>query len=102
MAAALAVHLRVDLMKISPNEPCDCGSGRKFKKCCGARGRVTVVSVAEGMAHSEERWREHAKKPKSKRSKMPFFLFASMMSLPHSGPGPAPLPPKKRGRRKPL
>jgi len=21
--------------KVGPNEPCPCGSGRKFKKCCG-------------------------------------------------------------------
>jgi SEC-C motif-containing protein len=23
--------------KIGPNEPCPCGSGKKFKKCCGKR-----------------------------------------------------------------
>ena len=22
--------------KIKPNAPCPCGSGKKFKKCCGA------------------------------------------------------------------
>jgi preprotein translocase subunit SecA len=22
--------------KVSPNEPCPCGSGKKHKKCCGA------------------------------------------------------------------
>ena len=22
--------------KIRPNEPCPCGSGKKYKKCCGA------------------------------------------------------------------
>lgn len=22
--------------KVKPNEPCTCGSGKKFKKCCGA------------------------------------------------------------------
>jgi len=25
--------------KVGPNEPCPCGSGRKFKKCCGAGAR---------------------------------------------------------------
>ncbi|MCL5271340.1 MAG: preprotein translocase subunit SecA [bacterium] len=31
--------------KIGPNEPCPCGSGKKYKKCCGspaARTRVTI------------------------------------------------------------
>ena len=31
--------------KIGPNQPCPCGSGKKFKKCCGApqaRPRITV------------------------------------------------------------
>ena len=26
---------RVNAQKIGRNEPCTCGSGRKFKKCCG-------------------------------------------------------------------
>ena len=26
----------VDLSKIGRNDPCPCGSGKKFKKCCGA------------------------------------------------------------------
>jgi preprotein translocase subunit SecA len=24
--------------KVGPNDPCPCGSGKKFKKCCGAGG----------------------------------------------------------------
>ena len=24
--------------KIKPNDPCPCGSGKKYKKCCGAGG----------------------------------------------------------------
>ena len=23
--------------KVFPNDPCPCGSGKKYKKCCGAR-----------------------------------------------------------------
>ena len=23
-------------VKVGPNEPCPCGSGKKYKKCCGA------------------------------------------------------------------
>jgi uncharacterized protein len=32
---ALSLQFKRDL-KIGRNEPCPCGSGRKFKKCCGA------------------------------------------------------------------
>ena len=28
--------LRHEVRKIGRNEPCTCGSGKKFKKCCGA------------------------------------------------------------------
>lgn len=27
--------LRQDGPKVGPNSPCTCGSGKKFKKCCG-------------------------------------------------------------------
>ena len=27
--------------KVGPNEPCTCGSGKKYKKCCGKPGAVT-------------------------------------------------------------
>jgi hypothetical protein len=33
-AAAQAAPART--AKARPNEPCPCGSGRKFKRCCGA------------------------------------------------------------------
>ncbi len=29
------ITFRRDLPKIGPNEPCPCGSGKKYKKCCG-------------------------------------------------------------------
>jgi SEC-C motif domain protein len=32
---ALSRQINSD-MKIGRNDPCPCGSGRKFKKCCGA------------------------------------------------------------------
>ncbi|MGA2929756.1 MAG: SEC-C metal-binding domain-containing protein [Solirubrobacteraceae bacterium] len=36
--AARAVHQRLRLAaKIGRNDPCPCGSGRKYKRCCGAR-----------------------------------------------------------------
>ncbi|MDX1503354.1 MAG: SEC-C metal-binding domain-containing protein [Thermoanaerobaculia bacterium] len=27
--------------KVGRNEPCPCGSGKKYKKCCGAPAAVT-------------------------------------------------------------
>lgn len=29
--------------KVGRNDPCPCGSGKKFKKCCGAGGETTVL-----------------------------------------------------------
>lgn len=34
--------------KVGPNEPCTCGSGKKFKKCCGAVG---ANALAEGASY---------------------------------------------------
>lgn len=31
-----AAERRAAMPKVGRNEPCPCGSGRKFKKCCGA------------------------------------------------------------------
>jgi len=35
---ALIPQKPVESTKIGRNEPCPCGSGRKYKKCCGAAG----------------------------------------------------------------
>ena len=35
-APAPAVPIRKDEPKVGRNDPCPCGSGRKYKKCCGA------------------------------------------------------------------
>jgi hypothetical protein len=33
-------------IKVGPNEPCPCGSGKKFKKCHGAVGRTAAPASA--------------------------------------------------------
>lgn len=38
-------------MKISRNEPCPCGSGRKFKKCCGRNAFQATNVQSEGIEH---------------------------------------------------
>ena len=64
------------LTKIGRNEPCPCGSGRKYKLCCGAIAVVakaaataqagvrecgTCTACCEGWAEGEIRWhRMHA------------------------------------------
>jgi preprotein translocase subunit SecA len=31
-------QIKLDQPKVGRNEPCPCGSGKKFKKCCGKNG----------------------------------------------------------------
>ena len=38
--------------KVSPNQPCPCGSGRKYKKCCGSPAK-RASSVRAGVAQDE-------------------------------------------------
>ncbi len=80
-------------MKIGPNKPCSCGSGRKFKKCCGPRGGLTEIQYAEDQAYREKRERERG--PKRIRDIM---LPIPLLEIFGPGPGPAPPPPRKRGR----
>jgi preprotein translocase subunit SecA len=35
---SVAIPVRRDTPKVGRNDPCPCGSGKKFKKCCGAGG----------------------------------------------------------------
>ncbi|MCH6266563.1 YecA family protein, partial [Neobacillus citreus] len=36
--------------KPSRNEPCPCGSGKKYKKCCGASEAVSITHLLESEA----------------------------------------------------
>ncbi|MCX6348844.1 MAG: SEC-C metal-binding domain-containing protein [Candidatus Aureabacteria bacterium] len=38
------VTYKRDGAKVGPNDPCPCGSGKKYKKCCGKQYRSTGVS----------------------------------------------------------
>lgn len=33
--------------KVSRNDPCPCGSGKKFKKCCGANEAISITHIIE-------------------------------------------------------
>jgi len=39
---------RRDVPKVGRNDPCPCGSGRKFKKCCGKEGGESTAESANG------------------------------------------------------
>jgi hypothetical protein len=34
-------------MKLGPNEPCACGSGKKYKKCCWLKDRELEAGAAQ-------------------------------------------------------
>jgi tetratricopeptide (TPR) repeat protein len=34
-------------VKISRNDPCPCGSGKKYKKCCGRKEAVSIMDIIE-------------------------------------------------------
>jgi len=42
-AAKAAKTVRRDQPKVGRNDPCPCGSGKKYKKCCGAPGALAGV-----------------------------------------------------------
>lgn len=46
------------MMKIGRNQPCPCGSGRKYKRCCGQRDRAGHVPATSAEAPEGFRWAE--------------------------------------------
>jgi hypothetical protein len=36
------------MKSVGMNESCPCGSGKKYKKCCGAKEAVSITHVIEG------------------------------------------------------
>ena len=84
--------------KIGPNKPCSCGSGRKFKKCCGPRGGLTKMQYDEEQAYIEDRDREYMLKCVRDKRKDFMLPMIPMLGMFEDGPGPAPPPPRKRGR----
>ena len=40
--------------KVGRNDPCPCGSGKKYKKCCG--GAAVKLNVLEGKSHLVANW----------------------------------------------
>ena len=36
------------MKSVGRNESCPCGSGKKYKKCCGAKEAVSITHVIEG------------------------------------------------------
>ena len=46
------------MAKIGRNQPCPCGSGRKYKRCCGQRDRAAHVPATQAEAPEGYRWAE--------------------------------------------
>lgn len=53
---AKAVTIRKD-KKIGPNDPCPCGSGLKYKKCCGSPAKLAEAALEADKKHKEEKRR---------------------------------------------
>ena len=41
------------MAKIGRNQPCPCGSGKKYKRCCWDRDRAAHVQPAQPQANPE-------------------------------------------------
>ena len=46
------------MAKIGRNQPCSCGSGKKYKRCCGQRGRTGQGPTTPAEAPPGYRWAE--------------------------------------------
>ena len=46
------------MTKIGRNQPCPCGSGRKYKRCCGQRDRAPHVLALRAKPPEGYRWAE--------------------------------------------
>jgi hypothetical protein len=44
------------MAKIGRNQPCPCGSGKKFKRCCGALANTTVPARPSGVVSGSVPW----------------------------------------------
>jgi hypothetical protein len=40
-----APPLKIDFPQVGRNDPCPCGSGKKYKKCCGKEPGMTQGSL---------------------------------------------------------
>ena len=45
----ITIHRKGGKIKVKPNALCPCGSGKKYKKCCGSKGGGNAT-ISEGMA----------------------------------------------------
>ena len=73
------------MTKVSPNDKCICGSGTKFKKCCGPRDGLNEIDYAEVQAYKEQRERDYIARCNNPRragagAAMTLMHFASMYS----------------------
>ena len=49
------------MTKVRPNDPCPCGSGKKYKKCCGSPDAVYTRELNEVMVEIHRRFTQLAR-----------------------------------------
>lgn len=47
-----------DMPKIYPNDPCPCGSGKKYKKCCQMKGSVKAYDINQIMQLNSPKYKK--------------------------------------------
>lgn len=68
------------LMKIGMNDPCPCGSGKKYKKCCWGKEYDYKIELKKAMREFEEFYREFKSDEKFKSLSDLDSLYASLKS----------------------
>ena len=67
--AASAIHEYHPGLKVGRNDPCPCGSGRKYKKCCIDKPEITPFSGGrDASAESPPEPKKKAKPPSQKKA----------------------------------
>lgn len=70
--------------KIGRNEPCPCGSGQKFKKCCFGKSRsVEPIASPESMRLADQHFREHMRREAERKRR--FGQVREPISAVHKG-----------------
>jgi SEC-C motif len=65
-------------MKTGRNEPCPCGSGRKWKRCCGAGVRSTHQAPPAPFDAAQAYWAARAKYPRTSKARLNGDLAAAV------------------------
>ena len=68
-------------MKVGPNDPCSCGSGKKYKKCCWVKDQQAQAIAVQQM-------RSAAAEEQAGAGKEAAGAKAPVPKMPHVNPNP--------------